>query len=249
MEIKICGSVSPYPKGECSCPSFLITENDSRILLDSGPGSTRNIEMLSELKNLIVFISHYHPDHYSDLTSLMYSSFTNHNLGYLADKVGVYLPDEKCIEHDYLADQTREHYADYLEYNDSSIIKHGNMQVTFARNPHPRDTYAIRVDGEDGSVVYSSDTGFSNNKIVSLANGADILICEASYLKGFERKNDTHLFAHEAAIIASSAKVDKLYLFHTYPEIDKEEYLKEAREIFPSTYICEDGKKLNLVRK
>lgn len=249
MEIKVCGSVSPYPKGKYSCPSFLITSDDFRLLLDCGAGSTRNLSMLKDLKNMIVFISHYHPDHYSDLTSLLYSTFTNHNLGYLDERVGIYLPDEVCLEHDYLSDEKRENYARFFEYNEKSFITHGNMQIRFVKNPHPRDTYAVRIDSGDASIVYSSDTGFESNKITTLAHDADILICEASYLKGFDRKNDTHLFAHEAAKIAANANVSDLYLFHTYPEIDKERYLIEAREIFPNTHICEDGMKLNLKRK
>lgn len=249
MEIKVCGSISPYPKDNESCPSFLITQGDNKILLDCGPGSTRNLNMLKDLKKLVVFISHYHPDHYSDLTSLLYATYTNHNLGLLDEKVKVYLPDEKCLEHDYLCDQTRENYANFFEYNALSFIKYGDMNITLAKNPHPVDTYSIRVESLDGSVVYSADTGYKDNNITSLAKDADILICEASYLKGFNRVKDTHLFAYEAALIAKHANVKNLYLFHTYPEIAKKDYLLEAREIFPKTYICEDGMKLNLKRK
>ncbi len=248
MEIKFCGSVSPYPKGIDSCPSILVSSGDFKILLDCGAGSTRNLDMLRDLRNLVAFISHYHPDHYSDLTSLLYSSYTNHNLGYLNERIKIYLPDEKCLEHDYLSDPTRENYAEFLEYNALSSIAHGDMQITFAKNPHPRDTYGMRIDSKDGSVVYSADTGFKGNSVERLAKDADILICEASYLRGFNRKNDTHLFAHEAALIAKHANVSDLYLFHTYPELDKNDYLNEAREVFPQTHICEDGMKLDLRR-
>ena len=53
-------------------------------------------------------------------------------------------------------------------------------------------------------------------------------ICESTFLKGQNKTEDTHLFAYEAALIASRANVNKLYLTHFWPEIDPEEYLNEA---------------------
>lgn len=249
MKIRVCGSISPYPKGCDSCPSFLIEGDEYNILLDCGAGSLRNIDALKDLRNLIVFISHYHPDHYSDLTSLLYASYTNHNLGFLSDRVKIFLPDEKSLEHDYIISKDRESFAEFYEYNESSKFKFGDVTVTFSKNPHPIDTYSTRIDSKDGSIVYSADTGYKENTITTLAKNADILICEASYLKEFNRKSDTHLFAHEAGMIAKKSDADRLYLFHTYPEIDKKEYLREAKEEFINTDICHDGMTISLRKK
>jgi ribonuclease BN (tRNA processing enzyme) len=49
------------------------------------------------------------------------------------------------------------------------------------------------------------------------------------------------LYAHEAALIAKSACVKKLALTHFWPEIDKSEYVKEAKSIFENTIAAEEG--------
>lgn len=261
MEIKVCGSVAPYPRCASNCSSFLVKEDDYKVLLDCGPGSTRYIDMLKDLKNLAVFISHYHPDHYSDLLSLMYATYTNHNLGYLDSKVRIYLPKvqdnslPKCNEYgelyphiseemltkQYLTYPGRESYVSFHEYEEKTLVNIGPMDLEFALNPHNIKAFSTKISSRDGTLVYSSDTGYEGNKVESLAKNADILICEASYLRGFNRKKDHHLYAYEAGKIASKANVKNLILFHNYPEIPKEAYVLEAQEYFPHTFMASEG--------
>lgn len=269
MEIKVLGTVAPYPKGSANCSGFLVSEGDNKILLDCGPGSTRYLDMLKDLKNLVVFISHYHPDHYGDLLALMYATYTNHNLGYLSDRVPIYLPRvyreavacyneygefshygyEDIIDKQFLTYKNRENYVEFKEYHYEQTFNYGDMQIEFAYNPHTTITYSTRISSPNGVVVYSSDTGYERNKIEKLAKDADILICEASYLRGYDRREDTHLFAHEAGKIAAKANVKNLYLFHTYPEIDKSKYVEEAKEYFENTNFLTEGEVIKLERR
>lgn len=79
----------------------------------------------------------------------------------------------------------------------------------------------------------------------SLANKANVLIHEATFIK-----NDSHLAydyfhstSEDAANIAKQAKVSKLILTHIssrYQSAKIEMLIKEARKIFPKTYIAED---------
>ena len=92
MELKVLGSVSPYPKDNKNGVSNLVIDDDYKILLDCGTGSTRLLDMKKDLNNLIVIISHLHKDHYADLLPLSYASYVYHKLGYLKNKVKVYIP-------------------------------------------------------------------------------------------------------------------------------------------------------------
>ncbi len=92
MELKVLGSVSPYPKDSKNGVANLVIDGDYKILLDCGTGSTRLLDMQKDLNNLSIVISHLHKDHYPDLLALSYASYVNHNLGYLKDKVKVYIP-------------------------------------------------------------------------------------------------------------------------------------------------------------
>ena len=57
---------------------------------------------------------------------------------------------------------------------------------------------------------------------------------------------DTHLYTYEAATIAKKASVKTLALTHFWPEIDKKEYVNEAKEIFINTVACEENSEIIL---
>ena len=72
------------------------------------------------------------------------------------------------------------------------------------------------------------------------------MICESTFLKNQAKKSDYHLYAYEAALIAKEANVKQLMLTHFWPEIAKEEYVKEAKQIFSNAFAAEENKKIIL---
>lgn len=250
------GTVSPYPKGNKNCPGFLIESNNKKILLDCGSGISSLLEMKKDLNDLIIIISHLHKDHYSDLSSIAYASYVYKNLGYLDKKIKVYIPKgdtytnkfitKNIQDFEYLMNFGNENYLEFIPYSKNDKITHGNMEITFKNNPHPLVTFSSKITNKQNTIVYSSDTGFKNNTLEEFAKDVDLLICESTYLKGQCKQDDNHLFSYEAATIAKLANVKKLLLTHFWPEIEKEEYVKEAKEIFENTEAAIEGKKLIL---
>jgi ribonuclease BN (tRNA processing enzyme) len=263
LTITPLGTVSPYCKGDTNCPGFLINYDDYKILLDCGNGINRLLNFPEDLKNLTIIISHLHKDHYGDLLSLGYASYVYQKLGLLKEKIKVYIPYESApteikedgwawvsgkvlSDFEFLTNFGDEHYLKFSTYSNLDKLKFDNMNVSFAKNPHSVETYSIKIETPDKSLIYSSDTGFIDNTIEDFAKEADLLICESTFLKGQFRNGNNHLYAYEAAEIARNAKVKKLLLTHFWPEISKNEYLKEAKEIFANTEVAEEGKKLVL---
>ncbi|MDE5630768.1 MAG: MBL fold metallo-hydrolase [Bacilli bacterium] len=272
MEIKVCGSIAPYPKDHSNCSGFLITEDDFKVLLDCGPGSTSQLDAYRDLRKLAVIISHYHPDHYSDIFALANASFVNHKLGFVDELVSVYLPktdiyrktisgvdengwgtckyvDTPIEDYEFIKRTKHEHFMKFIDYHDESRFDFGSMHVSFKRTKHPITTYSTKIESPNGTIVYSSDTGYVGNNLETFAKDADILICESSFLRGQVRSEDYHLYAHEAGKIASKAGVKNLILFHTWPEISKEEYIKEAKCYFPNTFSANEGEIITLEDK
>ena len=93
MEIKVLGTVSPKCYNNKNCPGYLVSNGNKKILLDCGNGSTKYINSIEELSNIIIIISHLHRDHWGDLLSLSYDSYVLHNLGILKERVKVYIPE------------------------------------------------------------------------------------------------------------------------------------------------------------
>lgn len=242
MKVKPLGTVSPYCKDNKNCPGFLITNNDQKILLDCGSGISRNLKMPEDLENLIIIISHLHKDHYSDLSSIAYASFVYKNSGILKNKIKVYIPfDNSVKDFDYLTNFGEENFMEFIPYTSKEHIKINNIDISFVINPHSPVTHSIKVQDKNNCIVYSSDTGYTNNTLTEFSKNADLLICESTFLQNQVKKSDNHLFAYEAATIAKNAKVKLLALTHFWPEIDKQEYVNEAKVIFKNTVACEEN--------
>jgi ribonuclease BN (tRNA processing enzyme) len=62
-------------------------------------------------------------------------------------------------------------------------------------------------------LTYSSDTA-PCEALVRLAMGADLFLCEASYIDGVDNPPDLHLTGREAAEVATKAGVGQLLLTH-----------------------------------
>ena len=250
MILKILGTVSPHCHKDKNCPGYLVTTNSSKILLDCGNGITRNLNYPEDIQNLTIIISHLHRDHYSDLFSIAYDTYVYHNLGLLHNKVKVYIPKptskEELLDYQLLTNLGEEQYLDIIEYQQHDLIQIGDTSISFSPNPHSIPSYSIKIQENNKSLVYSGDTGYIGNTIEKFAAGSNLLICESTFIKGQIRKKDYHLYAHEAAQIASKANVDKLLLTHFWPDIDKDLYLQEAAPIFKKTLIAEENMILKL---
>lgn len=264
MELKGLGSVAPYCKNGKNCPGYLIKEKDEKILLDCGNGITNYLNMEEDLENMTIILSHFHPDHYGDLSSIGEAIDLFFKFGFLDKKVKLYLPkvenslvrhlgnmefsvEKKKEEYErerrnqrYVENIAYQHSFDVEEYSRSTKLQIGDMTVRFYLTLHPADTYAVRIESPTGRFVYSADTCYDES-LIDFFQDADTLLCEASLLKGQARTCD-HLYAYEAAELASKSKVEQLLLTHFWPEIAKERYVEEAKNYFENTQAVEEGK-------
>lgn len=266
------GTVSTYCCKGKKCPGFLVQYGDNKILLDCGNGISEYMNLPNDLNNLTIIISHLHLDHYGELLSIAQTSYVFNRLGYLNERIKVYIPagdkikvtedykdidgwaasrivEKNLIDFDYLLSLEKESYLEFIPYKQKDKLNIDDLQISFARNPHPLITYSTKLETEEIKLVYSSDTGYKGNCLEDFALNANLLICESTFLRGQIRNGDNHLFAYEAAKIAKKANVDKLLLTHFWPSIDKQNYVDEAREIFSNTEAAHEDKKLILRRK
>jgi len=92
------------------------------------------------------------------------------------------------------------------------------------------------------TIVYSGDTAPSADVVRAVAEGADLLVHEATFAAAeSERAAETkHSTAGQAAELARDAGVALLALTHVSPRYFGPELLREAREIFPATVVPRD---------
>ena len=104
--------------------------------------------------------------------------------------------------------------------------------------------------------VFSGDTTYAP-ELIPLAQGADILVHEATYAAEDKELADraAHSTAVIAALVAKEAEARTLYLTHFSPRYESDEglrledLLREAREIFPETYAAYDFLRVPVARR
>jgi len=103
------------------------------------------------------------------------------------------------------------------------------------------------------SIGYSGDTAPSKD-VEELVKNVDLLIHEATFTSDLSEnaRKYGHSTAAEAALLAGSAKVSRLYIVHPSPRYAREgseaPLLEEARNIFPETYLPEDLECIEVIR-
>jgi ribonuclease BN (tRNA processing enzyme) len=112
-----------------------------------------------------------------------------------------------------------------------SAVEIGPFTVSAARVDHPIEAYALRVECDGRSLVYSGDTARCE-ALTELATGADLLLAEAAFRDDADNPPHIHMTGSEAATTAQEAKVGMLVLTHIPPWHDKKDALLEAQGLY-----------------
>ena len=243
-QLKVLGSVSPYCKDEMNCSGYLIDSGKGKILLDCGFGSSGNMSFPEDIRDLNIMISHYHKDHYADLFAILYAGLCHKSLGEEVS-INIYIP-ETCDEntvYDYELIKNNHDGAFKLHtYNEGSRLNICGYSISFKKTVHSIENFSVCVENNNTKLVYSGDMGYYNIEEYSkFCRNADVFICESTFLSTDSNKSRYHLDAKEAAMIAKAANVRKLLLTHTWPEHEKDLYLKEARSVYDKVYMAHEN--------
>ncbi|WP_425446137.1 MBL fold metallo-hydrolase [Dethiothermospora halolimnae] len=227
MKLTVIGNSGPYPKANGACSGYLIEDGDTKVLLDCGNGVLSILQDICDVRKLdAIILSHLHSDHISDILVLKYALGINKKEGYLP--ISLYTPqdDMDMVE--------RFNYNDafnIIPIDDNKSIKIDNLNISFQKMIHPVDTYAIKIDNDISTFVYSGDTSY-NEELIEFAKLADMFLCESSILERDMKEDIPHLSPKEAGEIGKKASVKRLILTHFWPEYNLQDIIDEARYNF-----------------
>ncbi len=98
-------------------------------------------------------------------------------------------------------------------------------------------------------LTYCTDTR-PTQSLAEHAADSDLLICEGMYGepdKDDKAKGYKHMTMREAGKIAANANVKEMWLTHFSPSLVRpEDFIKDVRNIFPNTFVGQDGKSVTL---
>ena len=243
MRLTVVGCSGSVPGPESPASAYLLTSGEAHLLLDFGSGALGPLQRHIKPTDLAaVVLTHLHADHCLDLCS--YVVYRRHGkvspgkrergrdpmpvlgpAGAAARIAAAYGPDAGSSPD--LSDVVA--FGDLV---DGGRWQLGPFSIEAARVRHSVEAYAVRVEADGASVVYSGDTG-PCQALADLAHGCDLLLCEASRSAADDDgQADAHLTGREAGTVASKAEVGRLLLTHIPPWTDNLGVLGEACETF-----------------
>jgi ribonuclease BN (tRNA processing enzyme) len=234
----------PTPKARSAAPAQAIVVGDRIYLVDCGDGVARQLALAKlPVRDLrTVFITHQHSDHNAGYGPLFLLGWTAN----MTQPVDVYGPPPlvdmthrllEAYRYDIelrMADEGRPALAPLIRPHEitegGEVFKDDRVRVTAALNEHPpiQYSFAYRFDTADRSIVISGDTRYSE-KVVKLAQGADVLVHEVVSRSFWEGRNASespavirhilasHTDAPDVGRVATAAGVRTVVLTHFVP--------------------------------
>lgn len=246
MRLVVLGCSGSGPGPESPASGYLLDTGAARFAMDMGNGTFGAMQRHIDPWTLdAVLISHLHPDHCSDFSSLAvhrrYHPFAP--VDPRETKLAVHAPAEapERLAFAYAASAEERAATDLADVFDFHTLTGGSTAelagatLRAERVDHPCEAYALRVEHGGRSFVYSGDTGPCQG-LVDIARGADVFLCEATWPHTGQFWDEpppgVHLSGRQAGEHAAAAGVGALLLTHVPAWFDGQELLAEAKSAF-----------------
>lgn len=243
FKLDVLGANATAPDSAGAASGYVLTGETGVVVVDAGPGSMMAYMEKYDLEQLRgIIVTHMHADHSIDLMTWAYKwTFPT-----VKPQIPLYLPAgevAKLAAYDDLygiptlptmkrpitgtfdvrempLDGTTEHMIDGIAW-----------RAFEARHAIP--SASLRLERGGRTITFSSDTGECPG-LIEAAKGADVFVCEATYLDPNPEAMATHghLTPVLAGKIARDAGVGKLVLTHLSFSSDAKESSRRAKETF-----------------
>lgn len=242
MKLTVLGSSGTWPPAGGATCGYLVSHQGTHIWLDAGTGTFANLQEALPVRDLsAIVITHGHPDHFVDVVPAFYARYYGglgeSGLPFYSPEGFVPLMSLLVAEDD--RDVMAEAYA-FTTVEPGDQLRVGSFDIEAFEMRHigvPSLGYRLAAGG--ATLAYTGDTGPSST-VVEMARDADVLLAEASY------QDDStllpfHLSARQAAEHAQAAGSRRLLLTHILPTLDPAISLSEARSVFATAELAEEG--------
>ncbi len=247
--------------GNTPCVEMLV--GGHRLIFDAGTGiHVLGQSLLAHLPvNGHLFFSHSHWDHIQGFPFFSPAFMAGNEF----DIYGATMPSGMTIEQRLSDQMMQPNFPVPLQVMDANLRFHnleygdrvrlGDVTVETGLLNHPGGAMGYRVNWQDRSVAYITDTEhFSTDldrEVLALADRADVLIYDCTYTdEEYPSKVGWgHSTWQEAVKIAIAAQVKRLVIFHHDPSHDDEfmdEIAIRAAEVFPPSIVAKEGMMLRI---
>jgi ribonuclease BN (tRNA processing enzyme) len=217
MRLTVLGSATPYPSADNPCSGYLVSTADTRLWVDAGTGTLGALQRHVRLDQVdAIWISHLHADHTADLLTAYYGlRYADIELAApiplfapagIVERLAHFLtngPVPSPIERAFAVEELR----------DGHEARVGGLTLTSRAVAHGIPGFAVRIEADGASLVYSGDTAPCAS-LVDLADGCDLLVCEAEGDQPPADEEPVHHTPEQTGDTARAAGARRLLVTH-----------------------------------
>jgi ribonuclease BN (tRNA processing enzyme) len=247
MELVTVGTGTVAPSAERTAPCHWVARGNLRILLDCGAGTLHRLaEFGLPWQDVThVVLSHFHPDHFGELPMLVFA--LRHAANPARTEPLVILGPAGTVR---LVKALAQGFGPWLLDPGFPIgildVRDGepfpldaDVSLETCRVPHTVESVAVGLTAPEGRLVYTGDTGPSQ-ELAQWAAGCDLLLAECSLPAS--QAIDVHLTPEQAGELARDARAGRLVLTHFYPPVETSDPASAAARIFHGAIaVARDG--------
>ncbi len=237
MRITVLGKSPAWQDAGGACSGYLVEADGTCVLLDCGPGVFGKLRRHREYWEVdAVVISHLHADHILDLVPYAYALVyaPRQQPVPVARWPGTDTPARPILHappgaRDFFRrvvgawgnEDLIEKAFDLREYDCDEELEVGSIRVRFHPVPHFTPTQAVELRSANGGgrIVYGADHRPSE-EVVRFADGADLVLLEATLPRPERDGQRGHLTPQEAGEHGKAANAKRLVLTHISDEMD-----------------------------
>jgi ribonuclease BN (tRNA processing enzyme) len=249
-ELIILGSGTGIPSLRRGSPGLVLISDNSKVLVDSGPGTLRRmLEVGITYRDIdLLLYTHIHPDHISELVPILVACrYTD--LPRQKDLIALGSPGFKDhfegIKKLYWPWIEPPSYHLAIKETSQKPFLFKELKIYSKSMAHMPESVGFRIEFKDGrSIAISGDTDYCRN-VIDLAFEVDLLVLECSFPDG--KKCEGHLTPSLAGRIAFESHCKRLLLTHLYPICDQFDILKQCGQAYKGEIILgEDLMKIRI---
>ncbi|WP_381561804.1 MBL fold metallo-hydrolase [Streptomyces eurythermus] len=235
LRLTVLGSATPHATADNPCSGYLVSHGGTRLWVDAGSGTLAQLQRHVRLDEVdAIWISHLHADHSADLLTAYYAVlFANVRFDApiplygppgIADRLAHFLTNTSTRS------PVESAFAVH-ELHDGHQAKAGGLTLTTRSVEHGIPAFAVRIEAEGRSLVYSGDTAPCAN-LTRLAEGCDALLCEAESSQAPADGPQAHHTPEDTGDTARAAGARRLLVTHVGPTLTPDEAVRRASARF-----------------
>jgi len=229
VRLTVLGARGAFPEVGDACSGFLLEHDGFRLLLDAGYATFPRLLAVCPAADVdAVFVTHGHPDHCVDLNPLLRARSLPDDP---APPLPIYAPPGAL---DVVLALDRPGMLQYALHpvGDGDRLRLGPFTVDVRALPHFVPSNGVRVAAGGAALAYQGDSGPAP-ALATLADGADLLLAEATYPHAVPDDSAGRLSsALDAGAAATAAGVGRLLLTHLWPGLPGAAAVEAARSAY-----------------